>query len=111
MDQIKFFITAEYASNSYVFRRHLWNELTNLQQSNPIHWCMLGDFNAIIDFHEKFCRCTQIKLPLMIFLVRQIKTSLCILTLMVAIKFGSMGGNVVLTFLLGFTEPFVIRIG
>ncbi|KAJ4719151.1 RNA-directed DNA polymerase, eukaryota, Reverse transcriptase zinc-binding domain protein [Melia azedarach] len=40
-----------YASTSYVVRRQLWQELQNTQTQLP--WVVLGDFNAVLGFHEK----------------------------------------------------------
>lgn len=47
------FIAGIYASTSYLLRRHLWADLTRLQNSYRGPWIFLGDFNAVLGAHEK----------------------------------------------------------
>jgi len=47
-----FGIVAVYASTSYIKRRQLWNDLTNLQNSFNLPWCYFGDFNTILEASE-----------------------------------------------------------
>lgn len=49
-----FFISAIYASNSFLKRKQLWNTLQNNQTQIDAPWCFLGDFNTIIGAHEHY---------------------------------------------------------
>lgn len=52
VDGSSLFISAIYASTSYLLRRSLWNELIHLQLNNPGAWCMIGDFNIVLGAHR-----------------------------------------------------------
>jgi len=45
-------VSAVYASTCYIHRRLLWHDLLTLHNQFTIPWCTLGDFNALIGFHE-----------------------------------------------------------
>lgn len=47
------FFSAVYASVTYAARRHLWNDLTSLQQNVSGPWCYIGDFNVVLGAHEQ----------------------------------------------------------
>jgi len=49
----KIYIAGIYANTSYLLRRHLWADLTRLQNSYVAPWIFLGDFNAVLGAHEK----------------------------------------------------------
>lgn len=49
----KLYIARIYASTSYLLRRHLWVDLTRLQNTFAAPWIFLGDFNAVLEAHEK----------------------------------------------------------
>lgn len=47
------FVSAIYASTSYLDRKALWSDLNSLQQNHVGPWCFIGDFNTILGGHEK----------------------------------------------------------
>lgn len=52
IDDQDVFISGVYASTSYLLRRHLWSDLSALQNSFSGPWCILGDFNSVLGAHE-----------------------------------------------------------
>lgn len=52
VDNIPCGIAAVYASTSYISRRILWNELTDLHDNFKLPWYFIGDFNTILGMHE-----------------------------------------------------------
>lgn len=46
------FVSAVYASTSYLKRRKLYKELLDLQADNPGPWCMFCDYNAVLGSNE-----------------------------------------------------------
>jgi endonuclease/exonuclease/phosphatase family metal-dependent hydrolase len=48
-----FFVAAIYASTIYLQRRMLWRDLSHLQNLYMCPWIFIGDFNAVLDAHEK----------------------------------------------------------
>jgi len=48
LQQSSVYIAAIYASNSYITRRQLWADLTNLQGCFQGPWLFVGDFNAVL---------------------------------------------------------------
>lgn len=46
-------IAAIYAATLYTTRRDLWLNLSNLLNNNEGPWMFIGDFNSILDTHEK----------------------------------------------------------
>lgn len=51
-DRQELFLSAVYASTSYISRRHWWNDLTVLHQNHPAPWCFIRDFNLVLSAHE-----------------------------------------------------------
>ena len=48
-----FGLTGVYASNCFVKKRQLWENLENIQNSINLPWCCMGDFNTILGAHEQ----------------------------------------------------------
>jgi hypothetical protein len=59
-----FGVSAIYASTSYLHRRVLWNQLSNLHNLHSIPWCCIGDFNAICGAHEHRGATSPASLPM-----------------------------------------------
>ncbi|XP_026433620.1 uncharacterized protein LOC113331050 [Papaver somniferum] len=53
MGDISYFVAGIYASTSYLTRRDLWIELSNLMDNLQGSWCLIGDFSAVLGAHEK----------------------------------------------------------
>lgn len=49
----EWFFTVVYASLQVHLRPRLWEELVSFSTSNSKPWCLAGDFNAILQEHEK----------------------------------------------------------
>lgn len=52
LDNCRIFVSDVYACTTYILRRQLWLELSNLLQNNVGPWLFVGDFDAIIGAHE-----------------------------------------------------------
>jgi hypothetical protein len=59
-----FGVVAVYASTCYVKRRILWSDLTNLLNQFNLPWCLLGDFNTILEAGEHRGRLAPARLPM-----------------------------------------------
>ncbi|RYR35905.1 hypothetical protein Ahy_A10g050999 [Arachis hypogaea] len=46
-------LTAVYGSPNRGFRKSLWEDLHNIGREVNIPWCVIGDFNAILNDHER----------------------------------------------------------
>jgi exonuclease III len=46
------YLSAIYASTSYLKRKDLWHKLSLLQSQFDAPWCYIGDFNVILGAHE-----------------------------------------------------------
>lgn len=105
------FISAVYAATSYIVRRQLWNDLSNLQQAYPAPWCFIGDFNSVLGAHEHKGRCLPLRIPCEEFRSWSDVSRL--------IHIDTRGSNFIwsnaellgITLLKGLIDPYVMRIG
>lgn len=48
-----FFVTFVYGLNREEERRALWDDLSRIAQSTSLAWCVLGDFNSLLQMEER----------------------------------------------------------
>ncbi|KAI5416738.1 hypothetical protein KIW84_041675 [Lathyrus oleraceus] len=41
-----------YASTNYISTRSLWNNLAFILNNQKVHWCLIGDYNVVLEAHE-----------------------------------------------------------
>ncbi|XP_074283695.1 uncharacterized protein LOC141608231 [Silene latifolia] len=51
-----FLFTAVYGSNDDEERKERWVDLMHIKDGCNVPWCLCGDFNNMLDFHEKIGR-------------------------------------------------------
>ena len=68
INNLRFGVSAIYASTCYRHRRQLWCELSSIEKSIRIPWCSIGDFNAIVGAHEYRGFSTPARTPMIEFL-------------------------------------------
>jgi len=59
-----FCMAAIYASTCYIKRRALWNDLTSLIQQHNLPFCLIGNFNTILEACEHRGRLAPARLPM-----------------------------------------------